>query len=191
MKLLLHTCCANCLADSLEGWRRKADEVAAYWFNPNIHPFVEYRRRLKSVKLLTERLGLDLVADEDYGLIDFLRSVTGHEDRRCEHCHRARLQATAAVAARQGFEAFATTLSVSPQQNHDIMKAAGIEAAAEHGVEFLYEDMRGLHGTAASLPKGLTLYRQQYCGCIYSEADRYRDRVEGLPARCESKGGTA
>jgi len=183
VRLLVHTCCANCLADGLESLRGKADDVAAYWFNPNIHPLLEYRKRLKSVKLLAGRLGLDLEADETdegYGLARFLEEAAGIGDQRCERCHTMRLKAAAAEAARRGFDAFATTLTVSPYQDHESLRRAGAAAAAESGVEFLYEDLRELHDKAGALPKGLKLYRQQYCGCVFSEEERYRDTGVGL-----------
>jgi len=216
VRLLVHTCCANCLADGLEALQGKADDVAAYWFNPNIHPLLEYRKRLKSVKLLAGRLGLDLEADETdegYGLARFLEEVAGIEDERsfgdfgqasarrmsglvttfaarrayagrsrtrCERCHAVRLKAAAEEAARQGFDAFATTLAVSPYQDHESLRRAGAAAAAASGVEFVYDDLRELHDTAGSLPKGLKLYRQQYCGCVFSEEERYRDTGVGL-----------
>ena len=180
MRLLLHTCCANCLADTVGAWRGAADQVDAFWYNPNVHPLVEYRKRLKSARLLTDRLGMELHADDRYGLVDFLRAVAGREDDRCEYCYSERLKAAAAEAAKQGFDAFATTLSVSPQQDHDLLRRVGAEAAEGAGVEFVYRDLRELHGSAAALPKGLQLYHQQYCGCVYSEYDRYRDTGTGL-----------
>ena len=183
MRLLVHTCCANCLADSLEALRGKADDVAAYWFNPNIHPLLEYRRRLKSVKLLAGRLGLDLEADETdegYGLARFLEEVAGPDGQRCARCHDVRLKAAAEEAARQGFDAFATTLAVSPHQDHESLRRAGAAAADASGVEYLYDDLRELHDTGGSLPKGLKLYRQQYCGCVFSEEERYRDTAVDL-----------
>ncbi len=182
MRLLVHTCCSNCLADSLDRFRSKSDDLAVYWYNPNIHPLVEYRKRLKSVRLLCERLGLELVIDdpdgpgEGYGLIDFIRAVAGNEDARCRHCHSDRMLATARKAAALGFDAFTTTLSVSRHQNHEILTVAGAAASEAAGVAFVYIDLREFHGSAGSAPSGLQLHRQQYCGCIYSEFERFRQR---------------
>ncbi len=186
MKLLVHTCCAGCLADSLASFRRESDDLAVYWYNPNIHPLVEYRKRLKSVRLICERLGLELIVDdpdgpgEGYGLIDFIRAVAGNEEARCRHCHSDRLLATGRKASELGFDAFTTTLSVSRHQDHVILKEAGRASQEATGVRFLYMDLRALHGSAESAPSGLTLHRQKYCGCIYSEFERFRDLPEGM-----------
>ena len=188
MRMLLHTCCAPCLADSLGGWRHHAKEIELYWHNPNIHPYEEYARRLKSARLLAGRLGLTLhedgdAPDEGYGLVGFLRAVAGREEERCGYCIGERLQSAARRAELLGFEAFSTTLCVSPHSPHALIREAGERAAHECGVRFVYEDLRSLNGCLAALPGSLKLYRQRYCGCVYSELERFGRVAVGAGGR--------
>lgn len=171
MRLLLHACCANCLADVIDAWKAEGLEAAVYFANPNIHPLIEWRRRKKSVALLSRRLGLEY-HEEPYGLVPFLRAVVGREDERCRACYVMRLSATAAKCRELGFEAFSTTLLSSPQQGASLVLQAGEAAARAEGVRFLIRDHTALHDRGRP-PQGLKLYRQQYCGCVYSEFDRF------------------
>ena len=177
MRFLLHTCCANCLADVLDAWKAEGLEPAVYFANPNIHPLIEWRRRRKSVVLFAQRLGLEY-HEEPYGLVSFLRAVVGREDERCRTCYAMRLSSAAAKSKELGLESFSTTLLSSPQQNSSLIAEAGeaaeaAEAAARaEGVEFLHRDHTHLHDRGVA-PPGLRLYRQQYCGCVYSEFDRF------------------
>ena len=174
-RILIHACCAHCLAKLLTGLKTEptAWEPVVFWFNPNIHPFIEYRRRLKAVKMLVERAHLPLVADEAYGLVEFCRAVHGHEavPERCVRCYSLRLDRTARAAREAGAGAFTSTLVTSRHQDHGLIRAAGEAAARAAGVEFLYRDWREA-GPDADLVK--MLYHQQYCGCIFSEYDRFR-----------------
>ena len=190
MALLVHVCCAECLLGPLEELRRRG--FAAYFYNPNIHPLLEFRRRLKAVKLLAHDLKLDLLCDEEYGLRDFLERVdwrsqtspgparpTGQpsqvQPNRCRGCYELRLAGTAETAAARGFAAFTTTLLASRRQNHDLVRQVGEEAARRYGVPFAYFDWRPLAEAGHQEAKRRSLYRQQYCGCIFSEFDRYQD----------------
>jgi len=188
--ILLHTCCAWCLLDVLEAFRRDYDRVAVAFCNPNIHPRGEFRKRLKSVRLLCERLDVGFHAEEEYGLAPFLAGLynaPGFDpaaDRagRCSWCYAVRMARTAGLAAELGLGAFSTTLLSSPHQMQDRLRAAGERAAAEAGVAFDGCDLRALHGTGREkLPNRLLLHRQYYCGCIFSEAE-----PEG---HCEGLGG--
>ena len=175
MKLLVHACCAWCLAKCLPGLAKEGADVQAtvFWYNPNIHPLIEYRRRLKAVKMLCERAALSLEAADEYGLVEFCRAVHGRESvpERCAECYRMRMRRAARAAKEGGYDAFTTTLLTSLQQNHELLKAAGAAAAADFGVEFLYRDWRG-ETADGRLTKWL--YKQSYCGCVFSEYDRYR-----------------
>lgn len=176
MKLLVHTCCALCLGKLLGGLEEaglERGELTAYWNNPNIHPLIEWRRRLKAVKMLCERTGLPLEGNETYGLTAFCRAVHLHEDvpeERCARCYAMRMAAAAAWAKSGGFDAFTTTLLTSVQQRHELVKAAGEAAARAAGVAFFYHDWRGAVTDERLLRM---LYRQQYCGCVFSERERY------------------
>ncbi len=178
--LLLHTCCAWCLLDTLDVFRVEYGRVAVAFFNPNIHPRREFDKRLKSVRLLCERLGLELFADEEYGLAPFLSGLynaggfdpAADKPGRCAHCFALRLGRTARRAGELGFAAFSTTLLASPHQLQGELRAAGMKASGETGVGFDARDLRGLHGSGrARLPNRLLFHRQLYCGCIFSEGE--------------------
>ncbi len=177
MKTLLHVCCALCYAKALpgavaDGLLAAGGTLTAFWYNPNIHPLIEYRRRLKAVQVFSERVPHPLLLAEEYGLAEFCRRTVAEQERpgRCATCYDWRLERTARVAKAHGFEAFTTTLCTSLHQDHALICAAGDRAAALHGVRFLYGDWRSCIADERLL-KGI--YRQQYCGCVFSEQERY------------------
>lgn len=172
-KVLIHACCAHCAAYTAEHWRRQGYEVSGYWYNPNIHPHAEHRNRLESMKTLAQEINLPLIIEERYDFIEYFRRVAGHEEERCRHCFELRLLKTAETTHRTGFDAFTTTLLISPHQKHDVLKEIGEKVARETGVEFLYADLRKRYSDSRHITKPLELYRQQYCGCLYSEWERY------------------
>ena len=179
MKFLLHACCANCLADVLDAWKAEGLEPVVYFANPNIHPLIEWRRRKKSAVLLSRRLGLEY-HEEPYGLVSFLRAVVGREDERCRACYAMRLSAAAGKCRELGLEAFSTTLLSSPRQEAPLILEGGEAAAKREGVLFLPRDHTHLHGGGVA-PPGPGLYRQQYCGCVFSEFDRFSPTGIHLP----------
>ncbi|OGO43058.1 MAG: hypothetical protein A2Z05_03855 [Chloroflexi bacterium RBG_16_60_22] len=177
-KVLLHVCCAHCAAFTIEHWRRQGYAVSGLWYNPNIHPFTEHQRRLESMASLARELDLPLTVADGYDMAAYFRRVAGHEDGRCRHCFDLRLGKTAETAREQGFDAFTTTLLISPHQKHDLIKEIGDGIAAQRGVAFLYADLRKRYSDSRHITKPLDLYRQQYCGCLYSELERYADPRE-------------
>jgi len=179
VRLLLHACCANCLADVIDAWKAEGLEAAVYFANPNIHPLIEWRRRRKSAALLSRRLGLEYY-EEPYGLVPFLRAVAGREDERCRACYAMRLSAAAGKCRELGLEAFSTTLLSSPRQEAVLILEAGEAAAEKEGVRFLPRDHAHMHDGGVA-PAGLRLYRQQYCGCVFSEFDRFSPTGLHLP----------
>ena len=172
-KLLIHLCCAHCAAYTVEHWRRQGYDVRGVWYNPNIHPYSEHRQRLESMKSLAAKLELPLTVIEGYDMPEYLRRVAGHEAERCRHCFELRLARTAAAARELGCDAFTTTLLISPHQKHELIREIGEKTAAASGVAFLYADLRKRFSDSRHITKPLELYRQQYCGCIYSEFERY------------------
>lgn len=175
-KLLIHVCCAHCLGKLLTGLAEEPDEwdILLFWGNPNIHPLIEWRRRLKAVRMLAERLRRPLRVDDGYGLVPFCRAVHGHEQApaRCVHCYAMRMNRAAEVAREETCAAFTSTLVTSRHQDHALIRAAGEAAARTHGIPYIYRDWR----EAQPDPKLVQmLYHQSYCGCIYSEYDRYKD----------------
>jgi predicted adenine nucleotide alpha hydrolase (AANH) superfamily ATPase len=173
MKLLMHICCANCCLYPLQTFASRGDTVSGYWFNPNIHPYTEYRERLNTLKALHEAWGLDIHYEDRYGLKDFVRNIAGHEEERCGYCYAVRLEDTAAKARAWGMDAFTTSLLVSPYQKFDSIIAVGSAMAEKYNIEFLSEDFRPGYHKGVALSKNLGLYRQKYCGCVYSEMERY------------------
>jgi predicted adenine nucleotide alpha hydrolase (AANH) superfamily ATPase len=154
----------------------------ALFHNPNIHPLLEFRRRLKAVQVLADRERLPLVVHGDYGLEDFLDAIALRRARpgRCLACYAMRLEAAARYATEHGFPRFTSTLLVSPQQDRDAICDLGHSAARRHGVAFDDTDRRHLHEAGVGRARRLQLYRQQYCGCIFSEYERYRDTAVEL-----------
>jgi len=174
---LIHVCCAHCAAYTAEHWRREGYEIAGFWYNPNIHPYTEHQQRLESVKALAGKIDLPLIIAEGYDMPEYFRRVAGHEEERCRHCFELRLTKTAEVASEQGYDGFTTTLLISPHQKHELVKETGERAAREKGTAFLYADLRKRYSDSRHITKPMELYRQQYCGCIYSERERYSEKT--------------
>ena len=173
MKLLLHTCCAPCIAAPLPVLRADGAEVTGFFYNPNIHPLLEFRKRLRAVEVFAERERLPVIYDRRYGLRDFLRRITPDTPDRCRVCYRMRLNSAARAARAGGFDAFTSSLLFSRHQLHDDIRRIAEDAAQNEGVRFYYKDLRSLVDESQAIARKLSLYRQQYCGCIFSEYDRY------------------
>ncbi len=175
-KILIHICCAHCAAYTVEYWRDQGYEVSGYWYNPNIHPFTEHQSRLESARELGKRLDFPLIEMEGYDMPEYFRRAAGHEEDRCRHCFEMRLMSTAAAAKEHGYDAFTSTLLISPHQEHELLKETGEKVSRETGVAFLYADLRKRYSDSRHITKPMELYRQQYCGCLYSEWERYREQ---------------
>jgi predicted adenine nucleotide alpha hydrolase (AANH) superfamily ATPase len=175
-KILIHTCCAHCAAYTAEYWRQQDYDVGAYWYNPNIHPYTEHQDRLESMRTLAEKTDLPLIIEEGYDMVEYFRRVAGDESNRCRHCFELRLSKTAEIAKQEGYDAFTTTLLISPHQQHEVLKETGENVAREHGIEFFYADLRKRYSDSRHITKPMDLYRQQYCGCLYSELERYTEK---------------
>jgi len=173
MRVLLHTCCGPCAIVPIRALRDDGHDVDAAFVNPNIHPYQEYERRLEAAREVCAAFEVPMPFVDGYGLVPFLREVVGEEDERCGRCYAMRLDRTAEVAAEHAYDAFTTTMLVSTQQDHDAIRRAGEDAAAEHGVRFLYTDWRDRVMEGVRESKAMGHYRQQYCGCVYSEWERY------------------
>lgn len=178
MRLLLHICCAPCLCRPLSLCRQDGIEVEGLFYNPNIHPFIEFRRRLKSVHVLAAREKLLVHCEESYGLAAFLQSVSGGFPARCRQCYRMRLARVAQEAKERGCDAFSSTLLASPTQDHAALCDEGEQAGEAAGVKWFYRDWRPHYEESMAAARRQSLYRQQYCGCIWSEYERYRDSTQ-------------
>ena len=189
MKLLMHMCCGPCSCYPTERLRAEGIEPVGYFFNPNIHPYEEWRRRLNAARMLSEKVGLELVVDNHYGLREYLSRVlplVSDEDTirysdgrhaRCRVCYAWRIGQTAAYASEHGFDAFTTTLLYSRHQNHEVVKSIGETFSRQYDVAFHYEDWREGWQRGIDLSIELGLYRQNYCGCIFSEEERFSSEL--------------
>jgi epoxyqueuosine reductase len=156
----------------LEQLRNEGYEVTAFFYNPNIHPWKERKRRLDALIPYVESKDVPLVIDEEYPLEKNLSMLLGAENR-CFACFEDRLSATAKKAKELGIPDFSTTLSVSPYQNQEFIMQAGSAAGKVNGVNFVYRDFRELYRESIDLSRKAEMYRQPYCGCVFSERDRY------------------
>jgi predicted adenine nucleotide alpha hydrolase (AANH) superfamily ATPase len=181
MKILLHICCAPCAIYPLRVLREMGHEVRGFFYNPNIHPYLEYRKRIDTLKDFAAREDLDVVWEEDYRPEEFFRTITFREKDRCRHCYDLRLTRTVALARAGGFDGFTTTILYSRFQKHDLVREAGEALAKLAGTSFQYVDFRSGWKEGIEISKKYGLYRQPYCGCIYSERERYvKERASGI-----------
>jgi epoxyqueuosine reductase len=146
--------------------------------NPNIHPYTEYALRLDALQILEKEWGLDIEYADQYGLKEFMRAVVHDEDNRCMHCYSMRLEQTAITAKKMGLDGFTTSLLVSPYQKFDMIGEVGMMMGKRHEIPFYVEDFRPGWHEGVRMSKELGLYRQKYCGCVYSEMERYVKKAE-------------
>ncbi|MBN2540070.1 MAG: epoxyqueuosine reductase QueH [Bacilli bacterium] len=180
MKLLLHTCCGPCTKGTLKAIDRNEIDVTAYWYNPNIHPYLEYQSRLDSLKKLAQSVDMDAIIEDDYGLKRFVQMVADDLEfgKRCIKCYTDRIYQTARKAKELGYDAFSTTLLVSPYQQHERIKQEATRIAEEIGVPFYYIDPRPYFREGNKEAREQGLYMQKYCGCVFSEEDRYKKQTK-------------
>ncbi len=173
MRILIHICCANCLIYPLKVLREEGHEVVGFFYNPNIHPALEYIRRRETLKEYVSKVGLEIIWEDEYGLERFLEAVFSKKEQRCEICYWMRLEETACTALRKGFDAFTTTLLYSKYQKYEKIIEVGRKMAEVYKVPFLERDFRIGWKEGIEESKRLGLYRQPYCGCIFSEKERF------------------
>ena len=173
MKLLLHCCCAPCSTAVTEALGVENIKPDLFWFNPNIHPYTEYCSRRDSLASFAKDEKLELIIEDVYGLREFINAVHSCPEKRCHYCYRVRLETTVMRAAQKGYEAFSTTLLTSPYQNHELIRQTGEECAKRYGVEFFYRDFRSRFREGQKKARERGSYMQKYCGCIFSEEERY------------------
>jgi len=177
--LLLHTCCAPCSVYCIDSLRAEGIEPTVFWYNPNIHPYIEYKTRRDCLKDYLKSIQAKGIFKENYGLDEFCKNVIKDIPNRCvNYCYRARLSETVKFAKENGYKSFSTTLLVSPYQKHEELKAVCEELAELSGVEFIYRDFRVGFREGQKKARELGMYMQKYCGCIFSEEDRYKKQIE-------------
>jgi predicted adenine nucleotide alpha hydrolase (AANH) superfamily ATPase len=194
MNILLHICCSNCALYPVKIFREEGYDFTGFWFYPNIQPYEEYELRLNSLKDLADRWRIDMIYADEYDPAEYfamfesshsfdnpplppLRVMTFEKGgmggfERCKSCYRLRLGKTAEEAHNQGFDAFSTTLLISPYQDFEQIISIGRELAEKHNVIFYFRDFRQYFREAMAYAKGMGLYRQKYCGCIYSREEK-------------------
>ena len=176
MKLLLHTCCAPCSVYCIETLRKEGIEPTSYWYNPNIHPYTEYKARRDCLIEYAKKINIKLIIEDEYGLQDFCKNTINNLQSRCaDYCYPIRLRKTFEYAKENGYDAVSTTLLYSIYQKHDFIKNYCEKLSNEFGIEFLYRDFRVGFWVGHEKAKEAGLYMQKYCGCVFSEESRYNN----------------
>ena len=172
-KILLHICCGPCAGYPVQELQRQGYLVLGYYYNPNIHPYTEYLKRKESAEILARNQGFKIICPEEYDPVYYFNTIAFRESQRCRFCYRIRLEQAAHIAQKGQCQFYTTSLLVSKQQNHLLIKQIGEEVGHKYGVSFLYQDFREGYGISRELSLKYDLYRQGYCGCLYSEYERW------------------
>ena len=173
MNILLHICCAPCAIYPVKILRAEGLEVMGFFYRHNIHPFTECLKRQEALASYAQTTSLRVIYQEGYELEGFIQKIAFRESARCSICYHERLKATALMAKHGKYDYFSTTLLYSKFQKHNEIKAIGESVGKTVGIQFYYHDFREGWQEGVETSKGLGMYRQQYCGCIYSEKERY------------------
>jgi predicted adenine nucleotide alpha hydrolase (AANH) superfamily ATPase len=182
VRLLLHCCCGPCAVEVADHFRTLGDEVVGWFFNPNIYPEAERRLREQTLAEAAARIEMPLLsAGPGMTLEEFLAVLVppraeSRSGVRCAACYQLRLEATAREAAASRCEAFSTTLLISPYQDMEAIREAGLRAGERHGVVFRFEDLRERYPDSCRRSRAMGLYRQNYCGCLFSALERAERR---------------
>lgn len=179
MKLLMHTCCAPCSVYCIDKLREEGIEPTVYWYNPNIHPYMEYKARRECLKEYTKSINVQAIFEEEYGLDEFCKEAVKNLNARCvNYCYPVRLRKTFEYAKEHGYDTVTTTLLYSIYQKHDFIKKLMEQYGDEYGIDFLYRDFRVGFWEGHQKAHDLGLYMQKYCGCVFSEEDRYAKQIK-------------
>ena len=178
MKLLLHICCAPCSIMCIKKLREDNIDVDGYFYNPNIHPYMEYRARKDTLRNYSNYINLKVIYNDVYGLDEFVKNVSNNIKGRCNYCYTDRLYKTAKYAKENGYDAFCTSMLYSIYQDHDKIKEVCEKISKELGIDFYYYDFRPYYKEGQEEARRLKLYMQKYCGCVFSEEERYEKRID-------------
>ena len=187
MKVLLHACCGPCAIYPVEALRKDGHDVMAFFYRHNIHPFTECLRRQETLQNYANEIDLKVIVQEGYELEEFLRKAAFREADRCRICYHDRLRTTALLARRGKFDAFTSTLLYSKFQKHDLIRELRESVGKAAGIPFVYRDFREGWKQGVETSKRLGMYRQQYCGCVYSEKERFFRPVDERNADGKTK----
>lgn len=179
---MLHVCCAPCSTAVIERLAERF-QLTLFFYNPNIHPLSEYAKRVEEIQRYARITKLPLLLGPDrqkqwVQIVKAQRWATERSQLRCQFCYTDRLQMTAEVARQRGNQWFTTTLSISPHKPFQLLQKIGQKAGEQTGVRFLAEDFKKQDGFKRSvcLAENHELYRQDYCGCVYSMLERRRQK---------------
>ncbi|MEM3396095.1 MAG: epoxyqueuosine reductase QueH [Thermoplasmata archaeon] len=181
--LLLHICCAPCFTYVRKVLREKNIEFTGYFYNPNINPLEEFLLRAETLKKFASQMGDKVIFNFSYPYRDYIARFLALENEgkiRCSACYEGRLRTAAKFAKKHDYRAFSTTLLLSPYQKHELLVETGKRIADEEGLDFYYEDFRPGFKESIELAKNYNLYRQNYCGCIFSEYERHEKKLKRL-----------
>jgi predicted adenine nucleotide alpha hydrolase (AANH) superfamily ATPase len=180
-KILVHICCGPCAIYPVQELLDQDFEVVGLFFNPNIHPLKEYLRRREALQEVSQRLGIQIIyLDKEYSPQNYFREIAFREANRCFHCYQIRLQRTLSVARRGKFDFFSSTLLYSKFQKHEQIAALARDIAGGGQTGFWYQDFRQGWQKGIQKSKEWGIYRQEYCGCVYSENERYIKELQKL-----------
>lgn len=172
MKLLLHTCCAPCSVYCIKTLRAENIEPTLYWYNPNIHPYAEYKARRNCLVEYAKQKKVELILEDAYGLDEFCKNVANKIQTRCQdYCYPKRFRQVFQYAKEHGFDTVSTTLLYSIYQKHDYIAELMDKLSGEFGIAFLYRDFREGWQEGQDEARAAGLYMQKYCGCVFSEEE--------------------
>lgn len=183
-KILMHACCGPCAIKPIMHLQSLGYEVIAYFMNPNIHPLAEYLRRRQAMSECAQRLNIEVIYnDKAWNIskwLDNMSEIKDNKAERCILCYKERLASTYATAKKHNFAYFSTSLLYSRYQNHENIAEIAKNMAKTEGSAFLYEDFRKYWQEGIEISKEWNIYRQAYCACIFSEAERYDKKLKLL-----------
>ena len=172
-KILVHMCCAPCSIYPVKVLRAAGLSVMGFFYRHNIHPYTECLKRQEALDQYAGTADFRVIHQKEYDMKTFLQNVVFREADRCTYCYHDRLKSAALLAKRGNFDYFTSTLLYSRHQKHETIRAMGESLGKSVGVPFYYHDFREGWKEGIEASKQMGMYRQQYCGCIYSEAERY------------------
>ncbi len=172
MKLLLHICCAPCAVAIVDKLKKEPNiELSGFFYNPNIHPETEYNKRKEAVKIMADEFDISVTFQDENGLEYWKRNLDKNKELRCRTCYSVRIDRIAKEAKEKGFDAFTTSLLISPYQDHELIRKIAEDTAKRYGLLFYYEDFRELFYKGKNISRGKGFYMQKFCGCMYSYSE--------------------
>ncbi|WP_448589132.1 epoxyqueuosine reductase QueH [Thermodesulfobium sp.] len=178
MKILLHICCGPCASGVVPWFKAQGLDFVGFYYNPNIQPFSEYEKRRVNLEEVAKILDFDVIYSIDWEVEKWIHNFSS--EQRCYNCIFLRLEKTAKLAKEIGFDAFSTTLSISPYQSLDVIRNCFERISNKYKIDYVFNNFRSLYQDSIKFSKSNGIYRQNYCGCIISEYNMLlRKRAKG------------